>query len=282
MNTERDPSAALFARHARMQTSYGFGLFALPRYREARLSEWRLVRHLASLGEGYASGAVVEPARYVLYHGRTAWMSSGLLEQESHAFHVDQAKGLVVAAGLGIGMFAYAACGKPEVERVIVVERTPEVIALTWDAAHVEDWPGRDKLMIVHADALAPDLAERIAANGRRPDYLFADIWPACDDPNGPSETAAMVAAIKPHAAGWWGQELSFGIWCRTSGRSPDEAALRDYIDSVGVPISVSQGYLAFCADVIAANRLSACHTRRSSGWRETWRQMFSRRDRAQ
>ena len=76
-------------------------------------------------------GRWVERTRYVLYHGRTAWMSTGLMEQESHAFHVDQAKGLVVAAGFGIGMFAFAACAKPEVERVVVVERTPEVIELT-------------------------------------------------------------------------------------------------------------------------------------------------------
>ena len=198
-----------------MRAAYGFGLFALPRYREASLGPWRIVRHLASLADGYASGPMMEPARYVLYHGRTAWMSTGLLEQESHAFHVDQAKGFVVAAGLGIGMFAYAACAKREVERVVVVERAPEIIALTRHAAHMDEWPGRDKLTIVHADALAPDLARQTVIGGRRPDYLFADIWPTCAPPNAPTETAAMVAALRPKAAGWWGQELSFGLWCR-------------------------------------------------------------------
>jgi hypothetical protein len=280
MNTERGPSAALLGRHARMQTSYGFGLFALPRYREACLDEWRLVRHLASIGTGYASGPLVEQARYVLYHGRTAWMSSGLMEQESHAFHVDQAKGFVVAAGLGIGMFAFAACAKPEVERVVVLEQTPEVIALTRHAAHMDDWFGRDKLTVIHADALAPDLAQRIAANGQRPDYLFADIWSTCAAPNAPEQTASIVEALRPQAAGWWGQELSFGVWCMDHRRYPDEAALGAYVASLGVPIPVSQGYLAFCADVIAANRLSAFRARKLSGWRETWRK-FARRDRA-
>jgi hypothetical protein len=261
-----------------MQTSYGFGLFALPRYREACLDDWRLVRHLASLGDGYASGPVVERTRYVLYHGRTAWMSSGLMEQESHAFHVDQAKGLVVAAGLGIGMFAYAACAKPDVERVVVVEQTPEVIALTRHAAQMDDWLGRDKLTIVHADALAPDLAQRITASGRRPDYLFADIWPTCAAPDAPAQTASIVEALRPQAAGWWGQELSFGLWCMDHRRPPEEAALREYGASLGVPIPVSPRYLAFCAGVIAANRLSAFRARKSSGWRETWRRTFSRR----
>jgi hypothetical protein len=261
-----------------MQTFYGFGLFALPHYRETRLDDWRLVRHLASLGDGYASGPVVERTRYVLYHGRTAWMSSGLMEQESHAFHVEQAKGLVVAAGLGIGMFAYAACAKREVERVVVVERAPEVIALTRRAAQMDDWLGRDKLTIVHADALASNLASLVPVEGRRPDYFFADIWPTCAAPNAPAETATMVAALRPHAAGWWGQELSFGLWCMEHRRPPDETSLRDYIASLGVPIPVSPGYLAFCADVIAANRLSAFRARKSSGWRETWRRTFSRR----
>ena len=129
------PVAAPPPRHAKMQAAYGFGLFPLPRYREASLGEWRIVRHLASLGDGYISGPVVEPARYVLYHKRTAWMSTGLMEQESHAFHVDQARGIVIAAGFGMGMFAFAACAKPEVEQVIVAERTPEVVALMRQAA---------------------------------------------------------------------------------------------------------------------------------------------------
>ena len=125
-----------------MQAAYGFTLFPLPRYREARLGRWRVVRHLASLGDGYISGPVVEPARYVLYHSRTAWMSTGLMEQESHALHVDQARGLVIAAGFGMGMFAFAACAKPEVERIIVAERTPEVVALMRQAARVRRMAG--------------------------------------------------------------------------------------------------------------------------------------------
>jgi hypothetical protein len=278
MNTERGPSAAFLARHARMQASYGFGLFALPRYREACLGDWRLVRHLASLGDGYASGPLVEPARYVLYHSRTAWMSSGLMEQESHAFHVEEARGLVVAAGFGIGMFAYAACSKPEVERVVVVEKTPEVVALTRYAARVDEWPGRDKLTIVHADALGGDLARHMTVEGRQPDYLFADIWHKCAAPNAPGETAAMVAALRPKAAGWWGQELSFGLWCRDRRRFPDLGALGEYAVAIGVPIPVSPGYLAFCAGVIDANLPIAFHVSGLSRWRERWRRKLSAR----
>lgn len=254
-----------------MQATYGFGLFALPRYREASLGEWRIVRHLASLGDGYISGPLVEPARYVLYHKRTAWMSTGLMEQESHAFHVDQATGLVVAAGLGMGMFAFAACAKPEVERVVVIERTPEVIALTRLAARMDEWPGRDKLEIVHADALVGDLPRQIGVDAGQPDYLFADIWHKCAAPRAPDDTAAMVAALKPKAAGWWGQELSFALWCQDRRRAADKAALREYAETLGVPIPITEQYPAFCRDVMAANLPHIFSPPASSSWRERW-----------
>ena len=39
-------------------------------------------------------------------------MSTGLMEQESHAYHVNAAGGVVVVAGLGLAMYAYAAAVK--------------------------------------------------------------------------------------------------------------------------------------------------------------------------
>ena len=262
-----------------MLAAYGFGLFPLPAYREARVGEWRVVRQLPSLADGYASGTLVEGRRHVLYHGRTAWMSTGLMEQESHAYHVHQARGLVVVAGLGMGMYAYAASLKPEVERVVLVEREPAVVELMTRATRLGRWPGREKLALLPADALGPDLAPGVAAatGGRRPDYLFADIWPACPAPEAPAETAAMVRALRPRAAGWWGQELSFGLWCREEGRPPDEAALRDYFMLVGVPAPVSPGYAAFCGDVVAVGLPEARRPGRVASLRALWRRLLRR-----
>lgn len=239
-----------------MSATYGFGLFPLPAYRDAKAGGARIVRHLPSLADGYLSGLTVEQHRHVLYVDGTPWMSTGLMEQESHAFHVHEARGLVVAAGLGLGMFAFAASGKPEVEQVVVIERHPGVIAAMKAAAAFEDWPGRSKVTIVEADALAPDLGARLTAvtGGRRPGYLFVDLWATCAAPEAPGETQAMVRALSPEAAGWWGQELSFGVWCRDRMRQPDEAALRDYAASVAVPVRITSAYADFCAAVIAAN----------------------------
>jgi hypothetical protein len=265
-------AAAGLQRDAAMLATYGFGLFPLPAYRETRLGNWRVVQHLASLADGYVSGAVIEPRRYVLYHGRTAWMSTGLMEQQSHAFHVHQARGVVVAAGLGMGLYAYAVSCKPEVERVVVIERSPEVVAIMRTATAFDRWPGRDKVAILEADALAADFAPRaLAVGGRRPDYLFADIWPTCAAPCAPAESAAMIRALRPKAAGWWGQELSFGLWCRDQLRPPDETALREYFASVSVPVPVTAGYVAFCRDVVAATPPGGPRTSMTSAWRDWW-----------
>lgn len=257
-------------RHRAMLARYGFGLFPVTTYRDATVGEWRVACYGPGPVEGYVSGPAIEPCRHVLRHGRKAWMSTSLMEQESHAFHVQQAQGVVVATGLGMAMYAYAVSLKPEVESVVLVERSPEIIAVVREAAGLERWPGLEKVSILRTDALGPELTERVnaATGGRRPSYLYADIWPSCGAPEAPAETAGMVRAVRPEAAGWWGQELSFGRWCRREEREPDEAALHAYAGRTGVPIPASSGYAEFCRDVIAA-RLPR---RRWQGWRRLWR----------
>ncbi len=241
-------------RHREMLERYGFGLFALPPYRDAAVGDWRIVRHGRAAVAGYVSGVTLEPRRHVLYHGRKPWMSTSLMEQESHGFHVDRARGVVVVAGLGMAMYAHAVSLRPEVDRVVVVERAPEVIAIVREAVAPARWPTRDKVTILEADALALDLAERVlaATDGRAPDYLYADIWQRSDAPEAPSETARMAQALRARAAGWWGQEQAFGLWCRDGDREPDAASLRAYADHVGVPLPITEGYVAFCRDVAA------------------------------
>lgn len=278
-----------FSRNQRMLAGYGFGLFPLPPYREGGSGEWRLVRHLPSIAEGYVSKVGFERDRYVLYHGRTAWMSTGLLEQESHAYHVHLARGVVAVAGLGLAMYVHAVAAKPEVERVVVIEIAADVIGLMRDACGWDHWPDRKKIVILEADARDADLRPHVeaAAGGRGVDYLFADIWARCADPAAPAETAAMAQALRPKAAGWWGQELSFARWWQERGAGPApspasgegiEEALAEYFAGVGVPVPVSPGYAAFCSDVMAANGLLAAGPAGASGLRRAWRRLFGRR----
>lgn len=260
-----------------MLAAYGFGLFALPPLRDARVGEWWVARHRAGLVDGYVSGpaAAVEPFRHVLRRGRTAWMSSSLMELESHAWHVHRARGVVVVAGLGLGLYTYAVAARPEVERVVVVERAPEVVAVMRQATGFDQWPNRGKVVILEGDALDAGRLRALmggaVGSDRWPDYLYADIWPGLAAPEAPAQTAAMVRALRPAAAGWWGQELAFGLWWREQGAQgqPDAAALRTYATAVGVPVPVTGGYAAFCRDAIAAAGL--LRPRRGRGAAARW-----------
>jgi hypothetical protein len=154
------------------------------------------------------------------------------------------------------------------------------VIAVMRRATGFDRWPARAKVVLLGGDALDTGrLAALVAEAGgvdRRPDYLYADIWPGLAASDASRQTAAMVQALRPAAAGWWGQELSFGLWWRAQGRreEPDAAALRAYAGAVGVPIPVTDRYGAFCRDAIAAagllrpRRDQAVAERVARGWR--------------
>jgi hypothetical protein len=190
-----------------------------------------------------------------------------------------------VVAGLGLAMYAHAVAAKPEVERVVVIEIAADVIDLMRDACGWDYWPDRKKILILEADARDAGIARHVvsASGGRAVDYLFADIWAECADPAASAETAAMVRALRPKAAGWWGQEVSFARWWRDRAGAPAaeseiEAALAEYFAGVGVPVPVSPGYAAFCRDVIAANGLLAGEPAGAPALRRTWRRLFARR----
>jgi hypothetical protein len=266
-------------RHERMVGRYGFGMFPIPRYREMRGGDWSLCLHRPGMGDGYSSGPLIEAPKFVLYQGRTAWMSTGLMELESHAPHVDAAHGLVMVAGFGMGLYTYAIAQKPEVTKIVVVETDPSLIALMTERGLFEAWPHWDKVTVVLGDALAPDTWRQAAdaAGGQAPDYLYADIWPVCPHDLAPEQTREMVGMIRPKRAGWWGQELSFGQWCGRSECAPDAQALDDFFVACGVPWGrPSAGYAQFCADVLALNpMLSTVVNPQVTGFWATVRRLF-------
>lgn len=246
-------------RHDALTAAYGFGLFRVPAYRPASRGEWRVRTHMPSLGDGYLATHAIE-SRAVLTRGRDVWMSTGLLERESHAWHVHCARGVVVTAGLGIGMYAYAAAMKTSVDRVIAADISPDVIALMQQAAGFDRWPCSDKVKIIEADALGADVAARVAecTGGEAVDYFYADIWPNFPAAEAPAQTAAMARALRPRAAGWWGQELAFAEYCRRRPCHADEHSLHAYFAETGIPAPpITAGYAAFCRDVTIANDMS-------------------------
>ncbi len=243
------------SHHQTMLESYGLGLFDLPRYHPVDLGEWHIRVHLPSPGDGYLATQAIE-SRAVLTRAGKVWMCTGLLEQESHAWHVHCARGTVVVAGLGLGMYAYAAAMKPEVERVIVADLSPDIIALMQASSDFEAWPCHDKVTLLEADALTDDFAASVttACGGNAIDYLYADIWPNFPAAEAPVQTGTMVQRLQPKAAGWWGQELALAYACRERGIPVDRASLCAWFSQHQIPVPpVSEGYVAFCRDVAAA-----------------------------
>lgn len=121
-------------------------------------------------GLGYFDREIAYPA--VLEDGRE-WMTVTPNEIATMEEAVRRARGHVAAMGLGLGYFAFRASEKPEVTRVTVVERDPDVIALFQEEI-LPQFPNGAKIAIEQGDAFA--FAER-----RLPDldadFVFVDLW---------------------------------------------------------------------------------------------------------
>ena len=107
------------------------------------------------------------PGTYVALKraGKTI-MSDTFDELEDHFTFVAEATGKVLISGLGLGLVAIAVAVKPNVESVTVVERDPDVIALT------APYLPKGKIEIVHAD-----VNEWTPPKGANWDRAWHDIW---------------------------------------------------------------------------------------------------------
>lgn len=232
--------------------SYGFGVpYKLPDYMPTQAGEWTIKPRPGGVTSSYLAELVVDQPHFILTKGNEVWMSTGLLEIESHAWHLYKAHGNVLVAGLGMGMFAHAAAAKPEVSRVVVIERDPEVIALMKQSTCFDAWEFRNKIIILEGDALDYNIQAAVsdAFEDRTPDYLYADIWPYFPAPEAPQQTRDMIALFSPKEAGWWGQEIEYGIWLENQDARPDDIMLDRFFYEHKIKVTLTPGYSEFCKD---------------------------------
>ena len=108
----------------------------------------------------------------VLEDGRE-WMTVTPNEIATMEEAVGRARGQVVAMGLGLGYFAFRASEKDEVEKVTVVERDADVIALFREEL-LPQFPRGEKIELIRDDAF--DFArERLPEMDA--DFVFVDLW---------------------------------------------------------------------------------------------------------
>ena len=236
------------------EDAYGFGLpCAIPDYRNADVGSWSVRTRPGGLGESYLAENCVDGPHHVLSREGEPWMSTAMLEIESHAWHLHCSAGNVLIAGLGMGMFLHAVAAKEEVKKVVVLEIDPDVIDLFKFSSDFDIWPHREKIVILNADALSPTTMDDVktAFSGSRPDYLYVDIWPVFPAAEAPEDTRKLVEFHRPVAAGWWGQEVEYGLWTEAANTCVSVDSLEDFFRHHGVDVPVTQGYAGFCEQVV-------------------------------
>ncbi len=109
----------------------------------------------------------VEPGKYAkLYVGGELMMSDTQMEKRSNIAVVNNARGHVLIAGLGLGMITHPIAAKKEVRSVTIVEKSPDVVKLVGPSL-----PKKVKLIEGDIFMWAP-------AKGTKYDAIYFDIWP--------------------------------------------------------------------------------------------------------
>ena len=108
------------------------------------------------------------------------WMTDLPIEQRQHDEILVRAKGRVLVGGLGIGYAVVALAVRPKVKEIVVVEKSPEIIKLTWKATVKRAKALRPdiKLTVIEADLFKYLKARQKVATGK-PEFSwgFFDIW---------------------------------------------------------------------------------------------------------
>ncbi len=141
-------------------------------YTNRILPEWKPLRlALSPSKEGVVrfDGDVVIPTLFDLTGGYPdPWMSTTPQEIITQRPGLQRAHGTVVVGGLGLGWFLKKVHDKPEVERVILVEYSRELL----------DWYGYDSCgrLPKVTDVICGDVYDQIGRFGSKTKYLL-DIW---------------------------------------------------------------------------------------------------------
>jgi hypothetical protein len=215
----------------------------LPRYRAGVWGDWSLRVAIVPGSRGYwgdtyntlGCAVLTGPVR----DGEATWMSIVPMEVESQEIGIAAANGHTVVLGLGMGWAAANIALNPAVERVTVVERDPDVIALISEQGVFEQLPvdARAKITIIEADAFdwRPDSAV---------DSLQADIWAGVVEPGKWDDVRRLQANIGAASLYFWGQEMElYRLACREAGGIPaafGDADVGRLAKQTGLPLVLS------------------------------------------
>ncbi len=121
--------------------------------------------------------------------GGNEWMTLTPVDMDTCTEAIAAAHGRVLTYGLGLGYYAYMVSEKDDVEEIVVVERSDDVIKLFCEEL-LPQMPNRHKIKIVKSDAFeyARDVMPKEDF-----DLVFVDIW------RDGSDGAEMYRRMKPY-----------------------------------------------------------------------------------
>lgn len=222
----------------------------LPQYRPAENRQWQFKICMLAAAPGYFRGpqVLMHPVA-ILYRDGISWMSTVPMEIESQMPHAAVSRGKVVICGLGLGVMAYAVAARRSVDKVVVVERDPDVVDLFYAYSGFAEWPQRNKIEIVLADAREFRCSDA--------DFLYADIWPRYRMAEMLADMQAMHRGIPAPACGYWGQELDMLDWAVAQGIAPEDFGpdtVEAFGDAAHLPLIGAQipGYGDLCRKAFA------------------------------
>ena len=123
---------------------------------------------------GFFSSPVRFPA---IYEGNVPWMSVCPSEILSMQADIAAARGNVLVLGLGLGYYPFMISGRPEVEDITVVERSPEIVKL-FEEHLLPQFPFGFKIETAECDAY--DYLD--AAEPGEFDFVYCDLWMGAAD----------------------------------------------------------------------------------------------------
>lgn len=231
-----------------------------PKYNATRIGDWEVIdRTVDRPMRGYFNGmSLVSKTPVLVRHNETGaptvWMSLTPMELESHAPHIEKATGTVVVGGLGLGMYVYNILQKPEVTKVVVVEKEAAIADMFTKIMVDDGWRALadEKLHIIIDDIIEPskDETQELCVNA---DYLYVDIWATMCDEAALPDMIKIVEWVDPTECGWWCMEMDYiSIFHRhleVSCLAIDHSALEDaetYFDEqyhLPVQMSTIEGY---------------------------------------
>jgi hypothetical protein len=208
----------------------------LPEYRPVTMGHWALKKVPQITQFGYFQDWQGLEEMDALFYDEVTWMSTARDEIDSQAPYVATAFGHVVVMGAGMGVVIYNLLPMPQVERVTLVERDPQVIELLRQSTGFEQWPGAEKLQIELVDALEYRPTQPV-------DHLYVDIWATAGEAQVVAEMQRIQSQVQARQLGWWGQELHFLDWL--NGSEPGLSVYQSWAAEIGLPL-IEQNNVAY------------------------------------